>query len=115
MHSQREEVHKNELVFNRNYYPILSKLKNTLPKILLLLTTDRQNSKVFENIPIISFKKGNSLKTILVRDKVPPLKTCKGFCDHYITPRSELYKRITKHISLIHHLRSAYILLDQET
>ena len=36
---------------------------------------NRENSKVFENIPIIGFKKGKSLKDILVRAKVPPLKT----------------------------------------
>ena len=36
---------------------------------------NRENSKVFENIPIIGFKKGKSLKDILVRAKVTPLKT----------------------------------------
>ena len=30
LHSQRDEVHKNKLVFNTNYYPISSKLKNIL-------------------------------------------------------------------------------------
>ena len=36
---------------------------------------NRENSKVFANIPIIGFKKGKSLKDILVRAKVTPLKT----------------------------------------
>ena len=40
LHSQREEVHKNKLVFNITY-PIFSKLKNILPKTHLLLTLDR--------------------------------------------------------------------------
>ena len=30
LHIQRKEVHKNKLVFNINYYPIFSKLKNIL-------------------------------------------------------------------------------------
>ena len=61
LRSQKEEVHKNKLVFNITYYPVFSKLKNILSKIHLLLTSDREHSKVFENIPIISFKKGKSL------------------------------------------------------
>ena len=57
LYSQREQVHKNKLVFNITYFPIFSKLKNILSKILLLLTLDREHSKVFENILIIGFKK----------------------------------------------------------
>ena len=58
LHNQRGEVHKNKLVFNIIYYPIFSKLKNILSKVHLLLTPDREYSKVFEDIPIIGFKKG---------------------------------------------------------
>ena len=96
MHSQREEYHKNKLVFNITYYPIFSKLKNILFKIHLLLTPDREHRKVFENVPIIGFKKGKSLKEILVRAKVPPLKTEKGFCGPCNKPRCEICKHITK-------------------
>ena len=60
MHSQREEVHKNKLVFNITYYPIFLKLKNILFEIHLLLTPDREHRKVFQNVPIIGFKKGKS-------------------------------------------------------
>ena len=95
MHSQREEVYKNNLVFNITYYPIFSKLKNILSKIRLL-TPAREHRKVFENIPIIGFKKGKSLKDILVRAKVPPLKTEKGFCGPCNKPRCEICKHITK-------------------
>ena len=96
LQSQREEVHKNKLVFNITYYPIFSKLKNILFKIHLLLTPDREHRKVFENVPIIGFKKGKSLKEILVRAKVPPLKTEKGFCGPCNKPRCEICKHITK-------------------
>ena len=60
LHSQREEVHKNKLVFDITYYPIFSKLQNILSKIHLLLTPGREHRKVFENVPIIGFKKGKS-------------------------------------------------------
>ena len=62
LHSQREEVHKNKLVLNFTYYPIFSKHENILLKIHLLLTPYREHRRVFENVPIIGFKKGNSLK-----------------------------------------------------
>ena len=57
LHSHRVKVHKNKLVFNITYYPICSKLKNILSNIHLLLTPDREHRKVFENVPIIGFKK----------------------------------------------------------
>ena len=96
MHSQREEVHKNKLVFNITYYPIFSKLKNILSKIHLLLTSDREHSNVFENVSIIGFKKRKSLKDNLVRAKLPPLKTEEGFCGPCNRPRCEICKHITK-------------------
>ena len=52
LHCQRKEVHKNKLEFNITYYPIFSKLKNILSKIHLLLTPDREHSRVFENTSI---------------------------------------------------------------
>ena len=38
-------------------YPNFSKLKSILSRIHILLTPDRGDSKVFENIPVISLKK----------------------------------------------------------
>ena len=96
LHSQREEVHKNKLVFNITYYPIFSKLKNIIFKIHLPLTPDREHRKVFENVPVIGFKKGKSLKDILVRAKVLPLKTKRSFCGPCNKPRCEISKHITK-------------------
>ena len=61
-------------------------MKNILSKFHLLSTWEREHCKVFESITIIGFEKGNSLKDILVRAKVPPLKTEKGFCGPYSKP-----------------------------
>ena len=73
--SQRKEVYENKLVYNITYYHVYSKVRNISFRTHLLLTPDREHSKVFENTPIIGFKKEKSLKDILVRAKVPPLKT----------------------------------------
>ena len=61
LYRQREEVHKNKLVFTVTSYLMFSKLKNILLRIQFLLTPDRERSKVFENITIIGFKKGKIL------------------------------------------------------
>ena len=78
------------------YYPNFSKLKSILSRIHLLLTPDRGDSKVFENIPVISFKKEKSLKDILVEAKVRSIKTEEGFCSLYSKPRCETCKHVTK-------------------
>ena len=53
---------------------MLSKLKNVLSEIHLLLTPYREHGKVFERIPIVGFRRAKSLKDILVRAKVAPLE-----------------------------------------
>ena len=60
-------------VFNITCHPLLSKLKNVLSEIHLLLTPDREHGKVFENIPIVGPRKAKSLKDILVKAKVAPI------------------------------------------
>ena len=52
--------------------------------------------QVFENVPITGFRKGKSLKEILVRAKVPPLKIEKGFCGPCKKPMCKLCQHITK-------------------
>ena len=96
LYSQREELRKNKLLFIITYYPIFSKLKNILSKIHLLLKPDREVNNVFENVPIIDFKKGKSLKDTLMKDKIPPLKTEEGFCGPFSKPRCEICKHITR-------------------
>ena len=64
-------------MFNITYYPIFSKFKNILSNIHLLLTPEMEHSKVFENVPVIGYKKGKSLKDILVMSKFLLLKLSK--------------------------------------
>ena len=106
LHSQREEVYKYKFIFNITYYLTFSKLKNILSKIHLLLTPDREHSKIFENVPIIGFKKGKSLKDILVRAKVSVVLA--------INQGVKLTNILPKHTRLNHHLRSAYIPIDHK-
>ena len=67
---------------------MLSKLKNVLSKIHLLLTLDRELGKVFERIPIVGLRR--ALKDILVRAKVALLEKKKGSCRSYGCTRCEI-------------------------
>ena len=69
---------RNKLVFHFTYHPAYSKLKNILSNINLLLTPDAQHRKVFPEVPIVGFKRGKSLKDLLVRAKVPVEKRQMG-------------------------------------
>ena len=57
---------RNKLVFNFTYHPAYSKFKHILSNINLL-TPDAQHRKVFPEVPIVGFKRGKSLKDLLVR------------------------------------------------
>ena len=63
------------LTFNITYHPAFSRLKSILEKIHLLLTPDAEHRRVFPDTPIVGFRKGKSLKDLLVRAKVPNTQT----------------------------------------
>ena len=65
-----------------------------LSEINLLLTPDREHENVFENVPIIGFRRGKCLKYILVRAKVAPLEKEKGCCRPCGGTRSEICKHV---------------------
>ena len=70
-----------KLVFNITYRPSFSKVKDILSNIHLLLACNAEHGKVFPQVPIVGFKKGKSLKDILVSAKVregPPTGLCQG-------------------------------------
>ena len=93
--NKRNRVGNNSrFVFNITYHPVLSKLKNVLSEIHLLLTPDREHGKVFENIPIVGFRRAKSLKDILVRAKVAPIEKKKGCCRSCGVTRCEICKHV---------------------
>ena len=69
-----------KLVFNITYHPNFSNLKDTMTFLHLLLTPDQEHQQLFHKVPIIGFRKGKSLKYILVRAKVTPVLNNEGSC-----------------------------------
>ena len=93
--NKRKRVRNNSsFVFNITYHPVLSKLKNGLSEIHLLLTSDREHGKVFENIPTVGFRRTKSLKDIFVRAKVAPIEKKKGSCRSCGGTRCEICKHV---------------------
>ena len=85
------------------------KLKNILSKIYLLLTPHREHSKVFENIPIIGFKKEITQRTPWLEPKCLQLKQRTVSMVLAINQDVKFVNISSKQITLNHHLRSAYI------
>ena len=69
---------RNKLVFNFTYHPAYSKPKYILSNITFLLTPDAQHRKVFREVFVVGFRRGNSPKDLLVKAKVPVEKKLMG-------------------------------------
>ena len=77
LNKEKSEKQK-KLVLNITYHPALKRLGSILKHIHVLLACDKEHKKVFQDIPIVGFKRGKSLKDLLVRAKVPPVCNLKG-------------------------------------
>jgi len=78
LHRQRQERTAPNLVFNVTYHPAFAKLKSILSNFHLLLTPDSEHRNIFQNIPIVGFKRGRSLKDLLVRAKLSKVDKGEG-------------------------------------
>ena len=67
-----------DLVLNITYHPAFSNIREVLQYTHILLTPNQEHRNVFENIPIVGFKRAKSLKDILVRAKLPKLQSHQG-------------------------------------
>jgi len=68
---EKPNYKKNVLTLNITYHPAYAQVKKILSNIHLLLTPDSEHLKAFSKVPIVRFKRGRSLKDILVRAKLP--------------------------------------------
>ena len=60
------------LIFS--YYPVFQNVRNILQELHILLTPDQEHKNVFQDIPVVGFRNGKSLKDHLVRAKLPNVK-----------------------------------------
>ena len=80
----KSESDPNKLTFNITYYPVFQKERHILQELHILLKPDKERKKVFQDIPVVGFRNGKSLKDHLVRVKLLNVK---------ITGRSESYQK----------------------
>ena len=64
-----------------------------MTRMHLVLTPDNEHNKVFRDVPITGFRRAKSLKGIVMKVKIPHLKS-KGSCGCSKAPRFEIYKHI---------------------
>ena len=62
---------KRKLTLNITYYSVFQNVRNILQELHILLTPDKEHKKVFQNILVVGFRNGKSLKDHLARAKLP--------------------------------------------
>ena len=67
----KSESNQEKLIFNITYYPVFQNVRNIFQELHILLTPDQEHKKVFQDIPVVGFRNGKSLKDHLVRAKLP--------------------------------------------
>ena len=71
---------KEKITFNLTFHPAFQSLYKVLRKLQTILSCDKIHKEVFQDVPIVGFRNSKSLKDMLVRAKVPPLKQTEGSC-----------------------------------
>ena len=64
-------LYQKKLTFKITYYPVFENVRNILQKLHILLTPGQEHKKVSQDIPVVGFRNGKSLKDHLVRPKLP--------------------------------------------
>ena len=67
----KPESDQSKLTFHITYYPVFQNVRNILQELHILLTPDQGNKTVFQDVSVVGFCNGKSLKNHLVRAKLP--------------------------------------------
>ena len=74
---QEKREKKYKLTLTITFHPAFQDLYRILRKAHTILACDKAHQKVFQDVPLVGFRKGKSLKDLLVRAKVPSLGEAK--------------------------------------
>ena len=58
----KSESDQMKLAYNITYYPVFRNVRNILQELHILLKPDKEHKKVFQDIPVVGFRNGKSLK-----------------------------------------------------
>ena len=60
----KSESDQNKLTFNIAYYPIFQNVRNVLQELHIVLTLDKKRKKIFQDVSVLGFRNGESLKSL---------------------------------------------------
>ena len=69
-----------KLTFNITHYPAFQNVKRISEELHILLTPNKEQRKVFPDVPVVGFRIGKSFKVYLVRTKLSRLEES-GKCE----------------------------------
>ena len=58
----KSQSNQDKLTFNITYYPVFQNVRNILQELHILLSPDKEHKKVSQDISIVGFRNGKSLK-----------------------------------------------------
>ena len=64
LEKMKPECDQSKLTFNITYYPVFQNVRNILQELHILLTPDLEHKKVFQDIPVVGFRNGKSLRSL---------------------------------------------------
>ena len=61
---EKQQMSEQKLTFNITYYPAFQNVRAIMEELCILLTPNKENKKVFPNVPVIGFRNGKSMKDL---------------------------------------------------
>ena len=90
------------------YYAAFQSVRSILEKLQILLASDKEQKKLFLEVPIVGFQNGKNVKDCLVRAALPKMDNAGGFescgngpyqvCDHITTTNTFTTKACGKYL-----------------
>ena len=70
---EKPQISEQKLTFNITYYPAFQNVRTLMEELNISLAPNKENKKVFPNVPVVGFWNRKSLKDFLVRATLPKL------------------------------------------
>ena len=73
LEKEKQQMSEKKLTFNITHYPVFRNFRSIMEELHILLTPNKENKKVFPDVPVVGFRNGRSLKDYLAKAKLPKL------------------------------------------
>ena len=69
LEKEKQQITEKKLTFNITYYQAFQNVRFMIKELHILLTLNKEHTKIFPNVPVVGFGNGKSLKDYVVTAK----------------------------------------------